>query len=173
MDCTHEVKLYLVACDLCKKFFRKSKHLKKHMKHFHSEIKSKTIIAHNLDESKATIDNDTDKTVDNVVLSNFDKKCRKLSNVSSFASRDKILRKYRKLMKRKPVQVKKKISLEKMSELRLKRCDVLIKRMKIKPVSVTHCQTNYRRKSSGNIVDSCDLCGEMFSSAAHLKIHTH
>ena len=48
MHCTHEEKYYLVSCEFCRNFFRKTKHLKKHMKIYHSENKPKTIIEHNL-----------------------------------------------------------------------------------------------------------------------------
>ena len=52
MNCTHEEKYYLVSCEFCRNFFRKTKHLKKHMKIYHSESKSKTIIEHNLDNNE-------------------------------------------------------------------------------------------------------------------------
>ena len=189
MNCSHEEKSYIVACDLCKTFFRKRKHLKKHVKIFHSGKSSKTIIEHNLvgdasdrKEKSMTVDNENQTKVNN--FQDALKECKKSMkfqmtrkiHFNRFLTRVKILSKYRKIMSR--LSKKSKLNgthnkskvASTLSGKPIKKCDVRIKKMKIKPVSVRHCQVReYPNESS--TVSVCDLCDQEFPMRKHLQLH--
>eukprot|EP00092_Neocalanus_flemingeri_P037171 GFUD01040461.1.p1 GENE.GFUD01040461.1~~GFUD01040461.1.p1 ORF type:complete len:226 (+),score=35.01 GFUD01040461.1:80-679(+) len=166
------------------------KHLKKHSQKFHSERSSKTIIDHNLDrESTQNKDNNYEKETltnenKNLVKSSTTpiiKKCRKSrkpktqrnNHISGFVSRGKIIAKYKKIMSRIMLKSKLKMVLKssktKPEEPKIKMCDVMIRKMKIKPVCVKPCRVN--SESPELLFNSCDLCDQKFSTEEHLKLH--
>ena len=192
MNCNHQTKSYLLACDFCRKFFRKMKHLKRHVKIFHSEKSSKTIVDHNLDKEMTQTNKFREETIanrnKNSSKPSLVKECKKSiihktsrkNRFSSFVSGDKIIAKYRKLMSRIALKLKlpnvmKNSVCVNSQEMKMKRCDVLVRKMKIKPVSVKPCQVKeneqFQKKTLGLLFNSCDLCEQKFSTEEHLKLH--
>ena len=91
-----------------------------------------------------------------------------------FITKDRIISKYRrirqKISRRKELKEKNRKRLDPVNfdELKVKRCDVLIRKMKIKPLFLRKCQTNQMRAENGI---SCGSCGQTFAVRKHLELH--